>query len=111
MIRCEEGNMPASQDIAAKLLAHGHTPEETATETGIGVETIQHWLANHAFKEKLRDIRKQTREETSDYLHWLAHDALRELKKLMKSSSEDVRLRACVTVLENAKLIQTDKTE
>lgn len=101
------------QDIqrqVALLLATGATPEKIQEKTGITPDTLNHWRSNGPFNQVLAEYRVYFHEENSAYLRLLFGMALKEVKKLLQSDSEQIRLEACRLVIDAVKQMEKPNT-
>lgn len=102
------------QDVhrqVAFLLATGATQEKITEKTGITADTLSHWRSSTPFNEILSEYRKYFHEENKAYLRLLFGLSLKELKKMLSSESEEVRLQASRLVLETVRHMDIEPEE
>lgn len=86
------------------MIAENKTQKQIAKEINITEKTICKWKKDKEFKE---EIQRQMKENFGS----LAIEAQQELKKLLKSKNENVKIQAIKDVLDRAGYKPVDKTE
>lgn len=86
------------------MITDNKTQKQIAKEINITEKTICKWKKDKEFKE---EIQKQMKENFGS----LAIEAQQELKKLLKSKNENVKMQAIKDVLDRAGYKPVDKTE
>lgn len=86
------------------MITDNKTQKQIAKEINITEKTICKWKKDKEFKE---EIQKQMKENFGS----LAIEAQQELKKLLKSKNENVKMQAIKDVLDRAGYKPIDKTE
>ena len=86
------------------MITSNKTQKQIAKEIQISENTICEWKKDKEFKE---EIQRQMKENFGS----LAIEAQQELRKLLKSSNENVKLQAIKDVLDRAGYKPIDKTE
>ena len=86
------------------MITENKTQKQIAKEINITEKTICKWKKDKEFKE---EIQKQMKENFGS----LAIEAQQELKKLLKSKNENVKMQAIKDVLDRAGYKPIDKTE
>lgn len=86
------------------MLTTNKTQKQIAKEIEVSERTICEWKKDEDFKDELQ---KQMKNNFSS----LAIDAQKELKKLLKSENEYVRLQVIKDILDRAGYKATDKIE
>lgn len=86
------------------MIADNKTQKQIAKEINITEKTICKWKKDKEFKE---EIQKQMKENFGS----LAIEAQRELKKLLKSKNENVKMQAIKDVLDRAGYKPVEKSE
>ena len=86
------------------MITENKTQKQIAKEINITEKTICKWKKNKEFKE---EIQRQMKENFGS----LAIEAQQELKKLLKSKNENVKIQAIKDVLDRAGYKPVDKTE
>lgn len=86
------------------MITETKTQKQIAKEINITEKTICEWKKDKEFKE---EIQKQMKENFGS----LAIEAQQELKKLLKSKNENVKMQAIKDVLDRAGYKPVDKTE
>lgn len=86
------------------MITDNKTQKQIAKEINITEKTICKWKKDKEFKE---EIQKQMKENFGS----LAIEAQQELKKLLKSKNENVKMQAIKDILDRAGYKPVDKTE
>lgn len=86
------------------MITSSKTQKQIAKEIQISENTISEWKKDEEFKE---EIQKQMKENFGS----LAIEAQQELKKLLKSKNENVKMQAIKDVLDRAGYKPVDKAE
>lgn len=86
------------------MITENKTQKQIAKEINITEKTICKWKKDKEFKE---EIQRQMKENFGS----LAIEAQQELKKLLKSKNENVKIQAIKDVLDRAGYKPIDKTE
>lgn len=86
------------------IVTKNKTQKQIAKEINITEKTICKWKKDKEFKE---EIQRQMKENFGS----LAIEAQQELKKLLKSKNENVRIQAIKDVLDRAGYKPVDKAE
>ena len=86
------------------IITTNKTQKQIAKEINITEKTICEWKKDEKFKE---EIQRQMKENFS----LLAIEAQQELKKLLKSKNENVKIQAIKDILDRAGYKPTDKIE
>ena len=86
------------------MITTNKTQKQIAKEINISEKTICEWKKNIDFKNELQ---KQMKEN----FNILALEAQRELKKLLKSKNEYVKMQAIKDILDRSGFKPTDKIE
>lgn len=86
------------------IITESKTQKQIAKEINITEKTICEWKKDKEFKE---EIQKQMKENFGS----LAIEAQQELKKLLKSKNENVKMQAIKDVLDRAGYKPIDKAE
>lgn len=86
------------------IITESKTQKQIAKEINITEKTICEWKKDKEFKE---EIQKQMKENFGS----LAIEAQQELKKLLKSKNENVKIQAIKDVLDRAGYKPIDKAE
>lgn len=86
------------------IITESKTQKQIAKEINITEKTICEWKKDKEFKE---EIQRQMKENFGS----LAIEAQQELKKLLKSKNENVKMQAIKDVLDRAGYKPVDKTE
>lgn len=86
------------------MITDNKTQKQIAKEINITEKTICKWKKDKEFKE---EIQRQMKENFGS----LAIEAQQELKKLLKSKNENVKMQAIKDVLDRAGYKPIDKTE
>lgn len=92
------------QKCVILMITSNKTQKQIAKEIKVSENSICEWKKDKEFKE---EIQKQMKENFSS----LAIEAQRELKKLLKSKNENVKMQAIKDVLDRAGYKPVDKTE
>lgn len=92
------------QKCVILMVTTNKTQKQIAKEIQISENSICEWKKDKEFKE---EIQKQLKENFSS----LAIEAQQELKKLLKSKNENVKMQAIKDVLDRAGYKPVDKTE
>ena len=85
----------------ALMAARGVSPRDIAKEHGLNVNTIYAWLKDPDVRAVLQDLRVARYEALHSMVAEDAITAQSELRKMIQSSDEKVRLRACKIVQDN----------
>lgn len=88
----------------SSMITENKTQKQIAKEINITEKTICKWKKDKEFKE---EIQRQMKENFGS----LAIEAQQELKKLLKSKNENVKIQAIKDVLDRAGYKPVDKTE
>lgn len=86
------------------MITDNKTQKQIAKEINITEKTICKWKKDKEFKE---EIQRQLKENFGS----LAIEAQQELKKLLKSKNENVKMQAIKDILDRAGYKPVDKTE
>lgn len=86
------------------MITSNKTQKQIAKEIQISENTISEWKKDKEFKE---EIRNQMRENFGS----LAIEAQQELKKLLKSKNENIKIQAIKDVLDRAGYKPIEKSE
>lgn len=86
------------------MITTNKTQKQIANEINISEKTICEWKKNIKFKNELQN---QMKENFSN----LALEAQKELKKLLKSKNEYVKMQAIKDILDRSGFKPTDKIE
>ncbi len=86
------------------MITENKTQKQIAKEINITEKTICKWKKDMEFKE---EIQRQMKENFGS----LAVEAQQELKKLLKSKNENIKIQAIKDVLDRAGYKPIDKTE
>jgi len=86
------------------IITENKTQKQIAKEINITEKTICKWKKDKEFKE---EIQRQMKENFGS----LAIEAQQELRKLLKSNNENVKMQAIKDVLDRAGYKPTDKVE
>lgn len=90
---------------AASQLAQGISCRDVATNVGVSPQTISEWKRKPEFQAFINELRIEALNAVRTRLQCLADEACETLSHLMKSGSSDsVRLRAAVAVLDSTGL-------
>ena len=76
------------------------TIEGARKRADVSRSTLYRWMKEPAFQEALEQSKRTQFQASLGQLQSLVPGAIRGLKKLLRSSNESVRLRACVEVLK-----------
>ena len=98
----ENGKIPERQEQVAALLASGYTQARACRECKVGATTVNRWLKDPAFQQRVSELRRQLTERAIGRLaDMMAGEALDTLRKLLaRSKSDTVKLDAVRTVFE-----------
>lgn len=77
---------------------HG-TLEQVAKSAGVSRRTLQYWLKQPQFQERMKEMRTQAWQEALDNLTGILNTASGVLASLLKSESELIRLRASLGII------------
>jgi len=91
---------PQARAVAALVLCE--SIEAAAAECGTSRSTIHRWLHDPAFARELRKARAAMFDEALAELQDATREGVRELRMLLKSKHEAVRLRAAALVLASS---------
>jgi transposase-like protein len=91
------------QESAALLLASGASVAETARKTKVAEPTVWVWLRLPAFKDRVRELRRDLTERAAGVLAAGMTEASWTLRQLLKSKSETVRLKAAEALLAHGR--------
>lgn len=86
------------------MITENKTQKQIAKEINITEKTICEWKKDKEFKE---EIQRQMKEKFGS----LAIEAQQQLKKLLKSKNENIRMQAIKDILDRAGYKSTDKIE
>lgn len=86
------------------MITSSKTQKQIAKEIQISENTISEWKKDKEFKE---EVQRQMKENFGS----LAIEAQQELKKLLKSKNENVKMQAIKDVLDRAGYKPTEKSE
>ncbi len=104
MLRNVTPTVTPKQESAALLLASGRNIETAARLVGCAAMTVKRWLRDQpAFKERIRELRRDLTERAAGVLAAAMTDAAWTLRKLLKSKSESIRLKAAEALLTHGR--------
>jgi transposase-like protein len=92
------------QEALALALASGATLQEAAGRHGVGLSTAKGWLAdNPALRERVRELRRELTERAAGVLAEGMTEAAQALRRLLRSKSEAVQLKAAEALLAHGR--------
>jgi hypothetical protein len=102
---------PIQEQVLA-LIAAGSTAIDAATQSGVHRNTVQNWLRKEEFQASLHEARARKELFFRDQAETLAAKAIAGLVKLSDDplASPNVRLKACIILLEKAILFMPDSS-
>lgn len=92
------------QKCVMLMITGNKTQKQIAKEIQISENTICEWKKNKEFKEEIQS-------QIKDNFGSLAIEAQKELKKLLKSKNENIKMQAIKDVLDRAGYKPIEKTE
>ena len=95
-------NLTRKQERALDALLSEQTLAGAAEKAGISQPTLRRWLKQDDFLAAYREARRQVVEKAVAQLQNSAWAASTTLLKLLGSSSDSVRLRAAMAILDHA---------
>ncbi|MDA2915403.1 hypothetical protein MYX64_00915 [Nitrospinae bacterium AH_259_B05_G02_I21] len=94
------GKLTPRQQRAIVSLLESPTIEAASKNAGVSRSTLHEWLKIPAFQEELERAKRSQFQAAVGQLRSLVPEAIQGLKDLARSSSEQIRLRACVEILK-----------
>jgi len=96
-----ERNLTPKQEQAILALLSEPTISAAAEKVGVSEVTLHRWQKLPAFQEEYRAARRYAMERATALLQNSAWAASTTLMRLLNSSSDSVRLRAAIAILEH----------
>jgi hypothetical protein len=93
-----------SPQVITGLLA-GRTLDQLAVEVGIGVRTLDRWVASPEFKRMYREARRMAVEQAVARMSALAMQAVNVLERHMNGGTPALEIKAAVALLSNLKAL------
>lgn len=92
----------SGDEVLIASLTAGATLQEAATAAGVSAKTVSRRLREPEFAKALRDARRMVIAVAVNRLASSASEAVDELRSLLSSSSDSIRLRAAVAILDSS---------